>query len=198
VFDEINNWTKLTPSDPRGFDRFGDTLALAGDLLLVGAPDKERDDAPQGPGVSPVPRVEGAVYVFHRDNSGQWIEEAIIERDDDFGNFGRSISLDTNGVAIIGSGFDISPYVFKRVAPGDWREVSRLETIEATRGPVRSFALDAETLLVGTGALFEGFQVYSYINNGDGAFTGTGQTLSGIQAIRRRRMADSKHVETQP
>ncbi len=199
VFNENNNWTKLTPSDLRGLDRFGDTVALAGDFLLVGAPDKERDDAWRGPGVPPEPWVEGAVYVFHRNAQGQWIEEAIIERDDDYGNFGRSVSLDANGVAVIGSGYDISPYVFKRVAPGDWREVSRLDTIEAMHGPVRSFALDAETLLVGTGAMFEGFQVYSYINNGDGSFSGTGQplsdgsnnlVLSGNTAVVERRPDD--------
>lgn len=182
VFKESNgSWTqqaKLTPSESRGYDRFGDTIALAGELLLVSAPDKEREDAWRGPGVSPVPQKEGAVYVFNRNSQGQWTEEAIIERDDEYGNFGRSINLDDNGIAIIGSNYGISPYVFRRVAWGDWREVSRLESIEATRGPVRSFALDSETLLVGTGALFVGFQVHDYINNGDGTFTQTGQTLS--------------------
>jgi len=162
---------KLTASDAQEWDRFGRSIALSGDLLLVGAPDKEREDAYRGPGVTPGPWSEGAVYVFRRNSQGEWIEEATIQRDDDYANFGSSIHLAANGVAIIASGYDVSPYVFKRVASGDWREISRMESVESAFGTPRSYALDSESLLVSVGRTVEDHQIHEYINNGDGTFS---------------------------
>lgn len=84
-------------SNTRAGDRFGWTLALDGDTLVVGAPYESSPtrgiNAPES----------GAVYVFRRADTG-WHQEAYIKPSDAWAlhHFGQSLALDGDTLAVIG------------------------------------------------------------------------------------------------
>jgi hypothetical protein len=94
VFEFGNGaWTqtaKLSASNPKQDDRFGASLALKGDLLVIGAPFADRG----------LLRDSGAVYVFRRVN-GTWRESAILTSafSTPLALFG--FSVDTDGSLIV-------------------------------------------------------------------------------------------------
>ena len=74
----------------------------------------------------------GAVYVFARDSSGQWAQEAYIKPSNTaaFGDFGKSVALDGNSLVVGAAKIPMlvgSAYVFTRAAavPGVSRPSSR-------------------------------------------------------------------------
>jgi hypothetical protein len=94
VFDytDSTGWIEtviLTPSDGKGNDRFGDAVAIEGDMLAVGA---RLHDDPAVPG-------RGAVYVWRRIKD-QWVFEQKILPPREGNNFGRLIEFDS-GRAIV-------------------------------------------------------------------------------------------------
>ena len=97
------NWgevAKLTASDGEAGDTFGAAVAIAGELLLIGAP---RDDNRNGD-------IAGAIYVFQRVGSGAWIEIAkLIASDGVAGDsFGSDLALGP-GAAIVGAPLAATP-----------------------------------------------------------------------------------------
>ena len=88
---------KLTASDAAVSDRFGGSVAISGDLVLVGA----RLDDDNGWSNS------GSAYVYERDGKGTWSEMAKLTASDGAENdwFGYSVSISDNQ-AVIGSKFD--------------------------------------------------------------------------------------------
>jgi hypothetical protein len=81
--DSVDLITKLTASDPKKGDQFGQSIAMAGDVVAVGA-----SRAKIGPNTK-----QGAVYLFHR-MGNQWIEaEKLTASDGITGDeFGYSLS----------------------------------------------------------------------------------------------------------
>ncbi len=89
------SWTleaKLVGSDSVAGDHFGNSVALDGDLAVIGA----RDSDAQGFG-------SGSAYVFRRTASG-WVQEAMLIRDDGAPDqaFGTSVALDDR-TAVVGA-----------------------------------------------------------------------------------------------
>jgi hypothetical protein len=81
--DSVELVTRLTASDASEGDEFGQSVAIAGDVIAVGAwRDKIDDNGKQG-----------SIYLFHR-KGGQWIEtDKIIASDGTTGDeFGYSLS----------------------------------------------------------------------------------------------------------
>ena len=120
-------WTevyKLTASDGDERDRFGASVAISGDYIVIGAIQDE--NAIIGPGA-------GSAYVFER-NGGVWNEVAkLIASDAAPGaSFGGTVAIDGNYI-IIGSHANKSvsnfssgaAYIFERNA-GVWTEVEKL------------------------------------------------------------------------
>lgn len=122
-FDGVN-WVqtaKLLASDGAADDRFGDSVAVAGNRLLVGA---SRGDG--------LVTDSGAVYIFERQGM-QWVEmDKIFAADgvlDD--RFGISVSGDGDRI-LVGADFDDdlggqsgSAYIFE-LTLGVWREQQKL------------------------------------------------------------------------
>ncbi|HEV7667124.1 MAG TPA: hypothetical protein VGS22_01255 [Thermoanaerobaculia bacterium] len=81
---------KLTAPNARRNDQFGQALALSGDRIAVGAPDRT------GAG-----SLSGAVYVFKRSGSA-WTLEAEIDDPDaaPFDGFGSALALDGDTLAV--------------------------------------------------------------------------------------------------
>ena len=93
-----SNWVeeaKLTASDGVAGDYFGRSVAIFGDIVLVGA-DEDDDNGSQS----------GSAYVF-RYNGTNWVEEAKLTASDGaaLDYFGRSVST-SSGTALVGSLLD--------------------------------------------------------------------------------------------
>ncbi len=109
---------KLAASDAEDRDRFGRSMFVDGDLLLVGG----------GSGT-------GKVYVFERDG-GEWAEVGVVTSADGVAEdgFGNAIAV-SGGFMIVGaSGHDErqgAAYIFERGASG-WSEVAKLAATNPT------------------------------------------------------------------
>jgi hypothetical protein len=88
--------TKLTASDASKSDEFGQSVAIAGDTILVGA---RRDDVGSA-------KDQGSIYLFRRIND-QWIEGKVLASDGVAGDgFGYSLSAFGNRMLTGASGAD--------------------------------------------------------------------------------------------
>lgn len=95
VFDDSGSgWlqtTYLKASNTGPSDRFGSALAIDGDVAAVGAPgERSRDPVIDGDEQDDTGSDVGAVYVFARDGTGQWSQDAYLKADnagtgDEFG-----------------------------------------------------------------------------------------------------------------
>jgi len=137
---------KLTASDADFGDLFGTSVAIEGNLAVIGA--KHNSDAG---------RRSGSAYVFRYTN-GQWIEEAKLTASDaaegDF--FGHDVAISDETILISGySNDDIgsasgSAYVFQ-YTNGQWIEEAKLTASDATSGDLFGYALDIDndTIVIG-------------------------------------------------
>ena len=88
---------KLLPSDGEAFDQFGNSVAISGDVAVVGT----RHDDDNGPNA-------GAAYIY-RYNGSTWEEEAKLLASDGAGGdeFGFAVGIDGNAV-IVGAPLELS------------------------------------------------------------------------------------------
>jgi len=97
-------WTpqqKLSASDGLGYDRFGTSVSLDGDMTVVGAPWDTTITATEG----------GSAYIFKR--SGEtWEEHDKLTASDspDYAEFGFFVST-SEGTALVGTGLEEAAYV---------------------------------------------------------------------------------------
>lgn len=151
VRDNNGKWnkqaTKLISSDSKRWDAFGWSVSVDGDTALIGATGD--DDK----GTS-----SGSAYIFERNSSGNWTEQAKLIASDGaaFSNFGTVL---LNGkTALVGAHaadendkFSGSAYVFERNTNGDWNEKAKLI---ASNGAANdhfgwSVSMDNHTALIG-------------------------------------------------
>ena len=127
---------KLTASDGFEGDLFGATVAVSGDVIIVGAWQ-----------VTVVEQHQGAAYVFRRIGSA-WVEEAKLVASDPghWFHFGESIALDGD-VALVGapdwSASRGSAYVF-RFNGEAWIEEARLISSDNSTGDWFAKSIDLE------------------------------------------------------
>jgi FG-GAP repeat/PKD domain/Regulator of chromosome condensation (RCC1) repeat/Divergent InlB B-repeat domain/HYR domain len=96
--------TKLVASDAETGDWFGHAVAVAGDRVVVGAPQSG---------------AVGAAYVFEPDGAGGWVEMKLVPSDMAPGQFGYSVAIDDDRIAV---GTLAATYVFDLDALGNWME----------------------------------------------------------------------------
>jgi hypothetical protein len=129
---DFTEQAKLVANDGNDLDFFGNSVAIQGDTVVVGAPDSSESQ----PGTNP-----GSAYVFVHAN-GAWALETKLTAndpaDDDF--FGESVSLNGNTVAISASGVDVDGqsncgaiYVFQRDG-AVWTQQAKLLADDAAAG----------------------------------------------------------------
>ena len=115
--DGLGAWThtQLFAPNPTAGDRFGQSVALEGDRVVVGA---TRDDE----GVEDA----GAAYVFDRDDSGHWPATTLTAFDGQIGDlYGSSVAVDGDRVVVgaPGTAVDDNPgavYVYGLDGTGTW------------------------------------------------------------------------------
>ncbi len=121
--DVWSQTAKLLPHDGGPFWFFGESVAVSGNRILVGA-SRAHTFAPSG----------GAAYIFERDPNGAWPQVAQIVSDDIANSdvFGASVAL-CGDVAVIGAWGDDdhgqqtgAAYVFVRQPEGSWSQVAKL------------------------------------------------------------------------
>ena len=149
-----HNWgqfAKIAASDASNDDRFGKSVAISGDTVIVGSPGDDDNGTNSG-----------SVYVFQRDHGGlnAWGQVAKVTAldggDDD--SFGKSVAIDVD-TAIIGSSSDNngtnsgSVYVHRRDFGGidDWGQVAKVNASDGANGDVfgTSVCVSGSTAIIG-------------------------------------------------
>jgi hypothetical protein len=149
--DESSNWTHTTKLVPGAFQAdfgFGSNVALDGQTLLVSAPHED---------------FGGAVYVYEKDATGIWSQQARLSPSDERtggwrGGFGPA-DLDGD-TAVIGSpladngrlGGTGAAYVFRRDSSGNWNEVVKITAIDSSNDDRfgASVEIEGNTIAIGS------------------------------------------------
>jgi hypothetical protein len=114
---------KLTAEDGAAGAHFGSAVSVAGDYVVVGAPDDNGVDTRSG-----------SAYVFERQVKGVWSQAAKLTAGDGAmdDRFGGSVSV-SGSRAVVGASRDDdggaesgSVYVFERQPSGEWVEVAKI------------------------------------------------------------------------
>lgn len=136
-----NNWgqvKKLLASDPVPYDSFGENVAIAGNVTLVGA--KWDDD---------VGSESGSVYIFHRNagGPGQWgqVDEFHAPYDNFYERFGFDVAIDGE-TSIVGAPADTANtgagWIFEH-----WTRRNYCEAIPNSTGSAASIGMSGTTSL---------------------------------------------------
>ncbi|MEZ4702377.1 MAG: choice-of-anchor D domain-containing protein [Rhodothermales bacterium] len=138
---------QLLASDGEAGDQFGVSVAIDGDVAVVGA---RRDDNENGP-------FAGAAYVYLRGANG-WEEEArLVAPEGAFDDrFGSAVDVSGDRVVVGAPGFDQqrgAAYVFRR-GSGGWAFEGRLEAVDGQEGDAfgEAVAIDGDYVVVGADA----------------------------------------------
>ncbi len=182
--DASGNWIQdayLKASNAGGGDRFGSSVAISGTTIVVGAGNEDSDqttitDIDGQASANDSALNAGAVYVFQRDASGNWIQDAYLkasnaQADDYFGNSvaisGTTIVVgaaneDSNQTTITNNDGQASAdnsateagaaYIFKRDAAGNWIQDAYLKASNAQASEYfgNSVAISGTTIVVGS------------------------------------------------
>ncbi|MCH8825082.1 MAG: FG-GAP repeat protein [Planctomycetes bacterium] len=143
---EQNEIAKLLPVPGIELGRFGKSVSIDGDTLVVGAPNYVPE--PTGPGL---------VYIYNRDAQGNWVEHAnLVVCDAACGDgFGRAVSIDGDTIivgapAAANSEIDGAAYIFTRNEQGDWSQQAKLMVSDPRITNLGgSVALEGNTAVVG-------------------------------------------------
>jgi hypothetical protein len=155
---------KIVASDRAAYDRFGWNVTVQDSVIVVGAPHEDHD-------VSGNNDMDGAgsAYIFRRNVSGVWIQEAKITPTDRHASagFGRQLSVHGDRLLIGAPGESMNTsggnfmngagaaYVFERGGLGTWMETQKL--VASDREPIDNFgdAVGLTDSIIIVGALFE-------------------------------------------
>jgi hypothetical protein len=158
---------KLLASDKAESDLFGESVAISGDTLIVGAPSHSAG----GPN-------SGAAYIFGRDE-GSWLPQAKLfdTKTASEDQFGSAVSIDRD-TAIIGAQQDDdagrnsgAAYIFIR-RKDDWIQQAKIVPTDGATGDVFGYAvgISGETSIIGAygddDASPEGGSAYIFVRNG--------------------------------
>ncbi len=98
----------LKASNPEQYDQFGISVAISGDLIVVGAyaEDNSSDSLINDDGSSIVDEglanLSGAAYIFKKDNSGNWIQDAYLKASNSGADdkFGVKVGIDSETIVV--------------------------------------------------------------------------------------------------
>jgi hypothetical protein len=174
--DSAGLWSeqqKLTAFDGEAGDYFGESLAVSGDTVVIGAygDDDMGTDA-------------GAVYVFNRDSAGLWSLQQKVTANfaTEYDWFGRSVDLDGDTAAVGAWGYYINSdgiavqsglaYALTRDSSGVWSEqqLDPNANVE-TEYFGRAIAVSGDTIAVGAygDSQLDSFAGATYLFNRDSA-----------------------------
>ncbi|WED61602.1 FG-GAP repeat protein [Vibrio alginolyticus] len=144
---------KLTASDGSSGNRFGRSVAISGDIAIIGATSANG--------------YKGAAYVF-KNNGSEWIQVAKLTASDGVSNdmFGISVAINGN-TAIVGINRNAA-YVFKNNG-SEWVQVAKLTANDGSSSDMFGFSI----AMVGDSVIFGAYgddnnsgSAYVFENNG--------------------------------
>ena len=173
--DVAGSWGQeayLKASNAAAGQEFGHSIALDGDTLVVGAYHEDSAATGINGDQADTGAIDaGAVYVFVRDNTGTWSQQAYIKASntDAFDNFGVAVALSGDTLAVGANQEDSSAagvnadqadnggadsgavYVFTRDVDGNWTQQAYLKASNTDPGDRfgSAIALSQDTLVVG-------------------------------------------------
>ncbi len=160
--------TKIKASDATSNYRFGERVAIDGDIAAV-------TSRSNGAGL-------GKVYIYVNDGSGNWSEQTILTASDGFSgdNFGSSVAIEGNYL-VVGARSQLNSsdvdtgaaYLFEYNGAGTWTEVAIFHPSDGISDDRfgESIAIEGNLILVGTRNGSVGGCAYVYENDGTGTFT---------------------------
>ncbi len=141
---------KFTAGDAGPADEFGCSIAISGDVAIIGALGY---DAPGGNNC-------GAAYVFHRDADGVWTEQQRLLPDVIPGSahFGSAVAIDGDRIVVgapMESDIEASmgaAYLFEKGADGLWTQTGRMTAFDADYNDRFGIAvgISGDTVMVGS------------------------------------------------
>jgi choice-of-anchor B domain-containing protein len=166
--DEAGEWVeraRIQAADGVVGDRFGEALAVHGDLLLVGA-EAQYDD-------------RGAAYLFQQTDAGNWSQIATLAAPDSVedGRFGSSVALG-EGMALVGTSRQDNEtgaaYVFRQTDEGMWTRGAMLLGGDVEPGDRfgSTLALDGDYAMI-SAPRKDGGTVYAFQRDAPGAWIET-------------------------
>lgn len=166
--DSSGVWTekqKLTAYDGFAGDLFGQSVAISGNTIIIGA-DGDND---QG-------TFSGSAYVFTSDSAGIWnVQQKLTASDGEYADwFGSTIDIDGDTAVITATGYDYNgsisdsgaAYVFTRDSAGVWSEQQKLlpgdpatysgycNSVSISGDNIAISAFTDDTIDVNTGAVY--------------------------------------------
>jgi hypothetical protein len=157
---------RLIPDDGMAWDYFGNSVAIAGNIIVVGA---------VGVGAS-----KGAVYLFVNDG-GSWIQKDIKRGNLSRGYFGNSVAIDADGYTAIGApGYSV-------YTKGSFHAYFYQPTTETLHSSVPSISATSKNTGFGGSVATDGgvTVVGAYKEDGTGAIhiyeDGHGRTITGAE-----------------
>jgi uncharacterized Zn-binding protein involved in type VI secretion len=215
--DGSGNWIQdayLKASNAASMDSFGFYVAISGDTIVVGAPgeDSSQTTITNTDGVASTDNTagsSGAVYVFKKDASGNWIQDAYLKASNAEANdyFGRPVAINGDTI-VVGAYVESSNqttitntdgtasadntaaesgavYVFKKDGSGNWIQDAYLKASNADTGDHfgYSVAISVDTIVVG--AYVESSN-QTTITNTDGVASTDNTAASGAVYVFKR------------
>ena len=160
-FSESDLIQNLTSSDVAEGDFFGNSVAIYGNTLVVGAAYGAREGTLH----------RGVAYVFTRDTpdnlSSPWSQSAKLTPDDAGTRFGHGVKIEGDMIAVSAPQFDGRNgriYIFVRASPGVWIQVAAFSVSSNPRWAYNgsgsffgdSFSLSGDTMVVGAPTTYIG------------------------------------------
>jgi hypothetical protein len=189
-----SNWSQeafIKPSNSSADDWFGQSVALSGDTLVVGAPyeDSSQNNISNGQPASTnnSSTNSGAAYVFRRSGS-KWTEETYLKATNAASNdeFGRTVSISGETIVVgtparAGTG---AAYIFGRNG-NSWIQQAYVTAVNANNGDAFANALgvSGDTLVVGA---YQEDAAQNTITNGTTASNDNTHYDSGAAYVYRR------------
>ncbi|MEO7323291.1 MAG: FG-GAP repeat protein, partial [Dokdonella sp.] len=159
-----------------GGDLFGNSVAIAGDTVVVGAPREDSNAIGVNGNQSDNSATDsGAAYVFVRDGAGNWLQQAYLKASNTGGGdlFGKSVAISGDTIVIGASleasdanGVDGNPndnsasqagaaYVFVRDGAGHWAQQAYLKSSNSESGDFFGSSVGIAGNIVVVGAVGE-------------------------------------------
>ena len=161
VFEEKNSWqqvARLIPDDGQAEDLFGNSVAISGNTIIVGAKHSKTNN-----GVT-----KGAAYIFTKQgDSWQQTAKLQVSSGKAFDSFGNAVAIDNNVAIVAAKDSDVggesargSVYVYKRQG-NSWNLTTTLIAPNGKSGDEfgSSVALNGENIVVGAESYNYGNQV---------------------------------------
>ena len=166
------------PKKPVEGDEFGSSLAIDGGTIVSGAVWAQTEAGDIG----------GRVYVFSKDEMGNWLETSILTAPDskDNAEFGYAVAI-SNGTILVSAPFDVAStenetngavYIYNNIGAGPsgndtWVETAKLSASDGPSGEEfqefgGSIAIHEEIVAIGAPAATRGGGVYIYSLSGGG------------------------------